>query len=287
MGLLFFGAVCISFSAVFVKLAGVAPAVSAFYRLFIGGITLLALLLATGNGQAARRALAWPALLCAVFFTGDLLCWHASINYVGPGLATLVGNFQVFLVATITAVQARRAPRLDFLAAMALAMAGLYLVVGRGFSSQTSEFRLGIYLGLATAVFYAGYILALKQAVSDGSRAGPLAAMAVLSLAGAAILALVAVWRGDSFLLPSAQSLLSLLGLGLVGQGIGWLAISFGLSRTRPAVAGLVLLLQPTLSYVWDVLFFHKPTGLVELCGVALALGGIYLGSSRTEPGKS
>jgi drug/metabolite transporter (DMT)-like permease len=286
MGLLFFGAVCISFSAIFVKLAGVAPSISAFYRLLIGGLTLLSLLAATGNLRAARRAIAWPALCCAVFFTGDLLCWHTSINYVGPGLATLVGNFQVFLITAVAAVMARRAPRPSFLAAMGLALAGLYLVVGRGFGSQTPEFRLGIAYGLTTAVFYALFILTLKTAVTDRGRAGPMAAMAVLSLAGAALLACVAAALGESFRLPTARSVWALLGLGIIGQGVGWLAISIGLAGVRPALAGLIILLQPTLSYVWDVLFFDKPTGWVELCGVVLTLGGIYLGSARSEPGK-
>lgn len=286
MGLLFFGAVCISFSAVFVKMAGVAPSVSAFYRLFIGGLTLLSLLTATGNLKATRKAIAWPAILCAVFFTGDLLCWHASINYVGPGLATLVGNFQVFLITAVAAVMARRMPRPSFLAAMGLALVGLYLVVGRGFSSQSPEFRLGIAYGLTTSVFYALFIMTLKTAVTDQGRAGPMAAMAVLSLAGAAILAPIVAIGGESFLLPTTQSVLSLLGLGIIGQSLGWLAISVGLSGVRPALAGLILLLQPTLSYVWDVLFFGKPTNAIELFGVAVALGGIYLGSTRSEPNK-
>lgn len=283
MGLVFFGAVCISFSAVFVKLADVAPAVSAFYRLGIGGLALLALLAATGQIGAVRKAINWPAVLCGLFFTGDLLCWHGSINRIGPGLATLVGNFQVFLLAIIGAIQARRAPTPAFLAGMLLAMAGLYLVVGRGFSGQTPAFRQGVLLGLCTAVFYAGYILALKSAVTDRGRAGPTAAMAVLSLIGAVFLGLVVLATGESFVLPTTRSVLSLAGLGLVGQGLGWVVISIGLSRTRPAVAGLLLLLQPTLSYVWDVLFFDKPTGITEACGVVLALGGIALGSVRKK----
>jgi drug/metabolite transporter (DMT)-like permease len=287
MGLVFFGAVCISFSAVFVKLADVAPAVSAFYRLGIGGLALLALLAVTGQMAAARRAVSWPAVLCALFFVGDLLCWHGSINRIGPGLATLVGNFQVFFLAAAGAIQSRRLPRPAFLAAMLVAMAGLYLVVGRGFSGQTPAFRLGVGLGLCTAVFYTGYILALKTAVTDRGQAGPMAAMAVLSLMGAAVLALVVLATGDSFVLPTTRSVLALAGLGLVGQGLGWVAISIGLSRTRPAVAGLLLLLQPTLSYVWDVLFFNKPTGIVEGLGVVLALAGIALGSTRSDHGKA
>lgn len=281
MGQLLFGAVIISFSAVFVKLAGVPPAVSAFYRMFFGGLTLLGLLAATGNLAAARRALAWPALACAVFFSADLLCWHASINYIGPGLATLVGNFQVFLVTIVAAVTARRVPKAGFLAGMAVAVAGLYLVVGRGFAGQTPEFRLGVGYGLATALFYGLFILTLKKAVTDQGRAGPMAAMAVLSLAGAAMLAPVAVLGGDSLALPTTTSVWALVGLGVIGQGLGWLSISHGLAGARPALAGLVLLLQPTLSYVWDVLFFGKPTGPVELAGVALALAGIYVGSTQ------
>ena len=281
MGQLLFGAVIISFSAVFVKLAGVPSAVSAFYRMFFGGLTLLGLLGVTGNLAAARRALAWPAFACAVFFSADLFCWHLSINYIGPGLATLVGNFQVFLVTVVAAVTARRVPKAGFLAGMAVAVAGLYLVVGRGFAGQTPEFRLGVGYGLATAVFYGLFILTLKKAVTDQGRAGPMAAMAVLSLAGAALLAPVAVLGGDSLALPTATSVWSLVALGVIGQGIGWLAISQGLAGARPALAGLVLLLQPTLSYVWDVLFFAKPTGPVELAGVALALAGIYVGSTQ------
>ena len=34
-----------------------------------------------------------------ILFAADLFCWHQSIYFVGPGLSTLLGNFQVFLVA--------------------------------------------------------------------------------------------------------------------------------------------------------------------------------------------
>lgn len=286
MGLLLSGAALISFIAVFVKLAEVAPSVSAFYRLGIGGLTLLALLAATHNLSAARRAMRWPALGCAVFLVCDLLCWHVSINYIGPGLATLVGNFQVFLVTAAAAMAARRLPRPTSLAAMAIAIFGLYLVVGRGFATQTDEFRLGVGYGLVASVFYALFLMTLKKAVTDHGRAAPMAAVAVLSLAGAALLVPVVLGTGASFALPTVKSVLALVGLGVVGQAVGWLAISTGLSRTRPALAGLILLLQPTLSYLWDVLFFGKVTGPVELVGVALTLGGIYLGSVAGGLGK-
>lgn len=281
MGQLLFGATCISFAAVFVKLAGVATSVSAFYRLLIGGLALLSLLAATKNLPAFRKALSWPAAGCAVFFVCDLLCWHASIARIGPGLATLVANFQVFALTAVAAVAGRRWPRPGFLASMALALSGLYLVVGRDFSAQPADFRLGVGYGLTAAVFYALFILTLKKAVTDRGRAGPMATMAVLSFLGAVLLVPVVTGTGESFALPGLQAILSLIALGILAQCLGWLAISTGLAGVRPALAGLILLLQPTLSYLWDVLFFDKPTGPVELLGVAAALGGIYLGSVR------
>ncbi|UJX39854.1 DMT family transporter [Desulfovibrio sp. JY] len=281
MGLLLFGATCISFAAVFVKLAGVATSVSAFYRLLIGGLALLSLLTATKNLPAFRRAMSWPAVGCAVFFVCDLLCWHASIARVGPGLATLVANFQVFALTAVAAVAGRRLPRPGFLASMGLALFGLYLVVGRNFAAQSSDFHLGVGYGLAAAVFYALFILTLKKAVTDQGRAGPMATMAVLSFLGAALLVPVVAATDASFTLPGLQAVWSLVALGILAQCLGWLAISSGLAGVRPALAGLILLLQPTLSYLWDVLFFDKATGPVELCGVVLALGGIYLGSVR------
>ena len=43
--------------------------------------------------------------------------------------------------------------------------------------------------------------------------------------------------------------------------------------------AGLALLLQPTLSFVWDVLFFARPMSATELLGAGIALLAIYVGS--------
>jgi hypothetical protein len=61
-------AMMISFSAVWVKLAHVTPTVSAFYRVFFGGIFLLAILL-------VRRETLWRgwsylrmSLIAAIFF---------------------------------------------------------------------------------------------------------------------------------------------------------------------------------------------------------------------------
>ena len=93
------GAAMISFAPVFVRLTSVPPTSSAFYRTLFGGVMLLAVLHYRGerlwSGAGAFLALFGAGL----FFALDLWAWHRSIWFVGPGLATLLANFQVFCLA--------------------------------------------------------------------------------------------------------------------------------------------------------------------------------------------
>jgi hypothetical protein len=45
-----------------------------------------------------------------------------------------------------------------------------------------------------------------------------------------------------------------------MSQTMGWLLITHSLPRIPAAVAGLLLLLQPSLFFVWDVRFCDRVT---------------------------
>ena len=64
---------------------------------------------------------------------------------------------------------------------------------------------------------------------------------------------------------------------------LGYLLIVSSLPQVSTTEAGLALLLQPTLSFVWDVLFFARPMTPMELVGAAIAIGAIYLGSRKSS----
>ncbi|MEE4166461.1 MAG: EamA family transporter, partial [Desulfocapsaceae bacterium] len=55
------------------------------------------------------------------------------------------------------------------------------------------------------------------------------------------------------------------------------------LPRVKASIAGLLLLLQPALSFVWDVLIFNRYTTLLNWTGVVLGLAAIYLGMSTSR----
>jgi drug/metabolite transporter (DMT)-like permease len=278
---LFVGATMISFSPVWVKLVSVSPTTSGFYRVFIGGLALTLFLLVTRQRlQLTRRV--WLLLAAgAAFFALDLWFWHRSINYIGPGLSTLLANFQVFFMMAAGVLLLGQRPRAVQVVAVPLALAGLGMIVGFDWQSLPADYRLGVILGLLTAVAYAGYMLTMRVARTGSPHRLPTREVAIVSLGSAAILGISALTEGVSLAVPTVSDAAWLLAYGLVSHCLGLLFIASSLPKVSTTEAGIALLLQPTLSFAWDVLFFARPLTATELAGAAIALLAIYMGSRQ------
>jgi drug/metabolite transporter (DMT)-like permease len=276
---LFVGAMMISFSPVWVKLVSVSPTTSGFYRVFFGGAALaLYLVVSRQRLQLSKRV--WSILvLSCVFFALDLWFWHRSINYIGPGLATLLANFQVFFMMLAGVWLLRQWPSPIQLVAVPLALFGLGMIVGFDLQGLSVDYRLGVVFGLLTAVTYAGYMLTMRAARTGSPHPLPTREVAIVSIGCAAILGLSAVGEGVSLAIPSLADASYLLAYGLLSHCLGLLFIASSLPKVTTTEAGLALLLQPTLSFVWDVIFFARSMTTTELAGAAIALFAIYLGS--------
>lgn len=280
---LFAGAVLISFSPVLVRLVTVSPTTSGFYRLFLGGIALALFLLLTGRRLSFSKS-AWVALLVsAVFFALDLWFWHRSIIYVGPGLATLLANFQVFFMTAAGVILLRQRPSGAQLIAIPLAMIGLAMIIGLDWQGLQEDYRIGVIFGLLTAVCYAGYLLSMRKARTDSAHAIPSREIAVLSLIAAAILGVAAIAEGESLAIPSLGDAIWLACYGLLIHAVGLMFIASSLAKVTTAQVGIALLLQPSLSFTWDILFFDRPLTVLEAIGATITLAAIYLGSRRSS----
>ncbi|MEE4329450.1 MAG: DMT family transporter [Wenzhouxiangella sp.] len=272
------GAVMISFAAVFARLADVEPTTSGFYRMVFGTLGLLVLL-------AIRRDLrqglgrGWgAALLIAALFAADIWFWHRSIVYVGPGLSTLLANFQVFILTAVGVVWMKERIGWRFASGLGLAMAGLWLLFGRDWGNLAADHRLGVIFGLLTALAYGLYILTLRGFQIRDPDLRPETRLTQVTICCGVLLGLINLAEGNSFAIPDGQSLAALVALGLLCQVGGWLLISRGMPFLPAAIVGLLLLLQPALSIIWDMLFFGLRMDSLQIVGSVLALVGIYLG---------
>jgi drug/metabolite transporter (DMT)-like permease len=279
------GASMISFSAVFVKLAHVGPTAAGFYRMLFGSAILVVILI------VARRRISWRSgsilwlALCGFLFAVDLSVWHRSIQYLGPGLSTLLGNFQVFLMAAWGVFFLGEKLGWRLFMAIPSAVLGLFMIFGFDLSTLKGDYGLGVLFGLLTAVSYSVYLLALRKSQKTAGAPGPMASMAVVSLLAALFNGAGSWALGESFFIPDLQSWVALVLYGLFGQVLGWVLITRGIHKIEASRAGLILLLQPALALVWDYLFFAKPVFPLEVVGVLIVLYAIYLGAGgKHEP---
>ncbi len=274
------GSICISFAPVFIRLADVAPDSAGFYRMLFAGLSLFLLLHIKSAGLLMHRKTLLLLVGSGIFLSIDFMCWHRSIHYVGPGLSTLLGNFQVFFTAIFSCILFREKISRMFMVAILMALSGMFFITGVDMSSLDQGYRLGILFGIGTAIFYSGYILLIKKAMTHQGISG-ISAMFVVAVTCTGFLGLVTPVTGSSFVIPDTISFLALVGAGVVCTTIGWSFISSAIKHISATIASLFLLLQPALAFGWDVLFFSRPTEGREIFGVLLILSAIYAGSYR------
>jgi drug/metabolite transporter (DMT)-like permease len=271
------GATAIAFSAVLVKLADESPSTAAVFRCAYA-VPLLAVLAVRESRLYGPRPARdhWIGIGAGVLFSADLITWHHSIANVGAGLATVLGNLQVVLVAFAAWAILGERPERRIIVAVPVVFTGAVMISGvlesGGYGRDPV---LGTIFGLTTTVAYAAFILVLRQVNRDLRRpAGPLldataAAVVVSAVAGAIV--------GDVDLVPSWPSHAWLALLALTSQVIGWLLISVSLPRLPAALTSVLLLVQPIGAIVLAVLILSEEPSALQLGGTAVILAGICI----------
>jgi len=221
-------------------------------------------------------------VLAGVAFAVDLTVWHHSIFLAGAGMATILGNTQVFFTALLATVffNERLTPR--FLAAAVSALAGLILLVGVGSDVEFSaDYLRGIAFGLATGVVYGVFLTLLRSAALHDGQRSTLVRPAWFTVFAALSLVVPAL-GGSGRVVPDGWPGWVLLALlALVAQVFGWWTISVSVGRVKASNVGLVLMIQPVLSTVWSALLFGETLAPLQILGALVTLAAIYAGSMR------
>ncbi len=275
------GALTIAFSAILVKLAKVEPSTAAVFRCLYA-VPLLALLAAREARLYGRRPWRdhWIGAFAGALFSADLILWHHSIADVGAGLATVLGNLQVVLVAFGAWAILGERPERRIVAAVPVVFTGAVMISG---VLETGGYGrdpvLGTVYGILTTLAYAAFLLVLREINRDIRRpAGPLldatATSAVVSAVAGALL-------GELDLVPSWPAHGWLLLLAVTSQVVGWLLISVSLPRLPAALTSVLLLVQPIGSVALGVVILDEHPSMLQLLGVVVILGGVLLATLK------
>jgi drug/metabolite transporter (DMT)-like permease len=282
------GALVIAFSAILVRLAEVSPATAAFFRCAYA-LPLLGVLAWLERRRYGARPLRERALTlgAGALFAADLVCWHYSIEAVGAGLATVLGNIQVVLVGLLAWAVLGERPANRTLASIPIVFVGVVLISGVvGAGAYGEDPLLGVVYGVLTAISYALFLLLLRHANTDLRRpAGPLFDA---TLSAAVFCAVAGIAIGDIDWVPDLEAQAWLVLLALSSQVLGWLLISVSLPRLPAVLTSILLMLQPVSTVVLGALLLSEEPSAVQLSGVAIVLAGVAFATlqptSRKRP---
>jgi drug/metabolite transporter (DMT)-like permease len=246
--------------------------------------------------SAARRArmaalrprdVAAGLALGAAAYAVQAGCYFAALERLDASIAALLVYTFPALVAAGAVALGRE--RLDArrLVALALAGAGLALVVGGAGTGRLDG--AGAALALTAALLYAGYIL-----VSDGlaARVGPLPLTTLVCTGAGVSLAAGSAALGD--LRPGAVEPEGWLALGALAVvcTVGAIGAFFaGLRRVGPTTASILATGEPVVTVALAFAVFGETLAAVQLAGGALVLAAVVAvragaGSDRRAAGR-
>lgn len=262
----------------FVLESGQSPYNVVFFRCLFGALSLAAWCAATGMLQRRHftpRMLALSAL-GGVFIVFNWVLLFGAFGHASISIATAVYNTQPFMLIGLGMLLLGERVAAAKLAWIALAFAGLLLLVGldAGSLTQGSDTLLGFALALGAALLYAFAALVIKRLAGVPPQ---LAALVQVSL-GVLLLAPLA----DFGALPtSAAPWLWLVGMGVLHTGLMYILLYAAIQALPTARVAVLSFIYPAVALAVDHLFYDQHLGWPQWLGIALiALGnlGVSLG---------
>ena len=280
------GGCAIAFAPIFVRLSDTGPVASAFWRCALAVPVLWAWLFAHRSTSSAPEGevRAQPLVLAGIFFACDLGVWHFSILFTSVANSTVLANLAPIFVTLAGWLFWKRSVTRMFLTGMFVAIAGMFVLVGPNFAVGGRPLA-GDALGALTAVFYAGYFLAIKVARDAGASTARL--MAWSTTITAIILLPIALLMPQPFWPSSSAGWLVLLALAMVSQIMGQGLIAYAFAHLPASLSSVSLLIQPVMAALFAWALFGEAIGPIQFTGAALVLAGIYVSrraSSAASP---
>jgi drug/metabolite transporter (DMT)-like permease len=283
------GALLISLAPLLVRVSELEPVATGFYRVVIAAPFLWFLF----SAEVDNRAKFDPqqvvssgdmAILClaGVLLACDLGLWHISITMTSVANATVFNNCAPLFVALFSWMVGR-APDRRFVAALALSFSGMAMLIAGRFTFSHDQL-LGDALAISTGAFYGIYIILLGRMRQRYSTA---LCMAVSTTAATPTLLLFALMRGETLAPTTLVGWGTLVVLGLVchvgGQGL----IARSLAALPATFSSMVLLIQPVSAAILAWLLFGEAQTPIQILGIAVVLGGIFLAGRSLRGGRA
>jgi drug/metabolite transporter (DMT)-like permease len=252
---------------------------SAFYRVLVAAAILIPVWLLRRKGTLSRRAMLLGAL-AGVFFAIDLTLFNTAVLSTSAANATLLGNNAPVMVGLGSWIIFKKRPRGIFWFGLSLALIGSAGIVGSDML-QHATFGSGDAMAITASLFFAAYLVTIER-VRSGVDTLTLTTLAVTASCVTSLL--LCLFLRVPLLGFTTHAWLSLIGLGVVSQLGGYLAITYALGHLPATITSVGLLGQAPLTALLAIPLLGESLSKGQVVGGALVLVGIYVVNSRYRP---
>lgn len=268
------GAVFVGFAPIGLRLSEMGPQSTAFWRFALSLPMLLAF--ASWRRLPLGRPSA-PALAAGVFFGLDIAFWHAAVMNTSVANATFLVNIGSIATGLTAWLILKQRPRAIWPFAALLALSGA-AAMSFGAGTNGAGALKGDLLALCAAMSLSFYFVSLAAA---RSKMGGLAVIVWATFMETLVAATAAFVMNEPLLPPSLAALTWPFFLALFAHCLGQGFIIYGAGMTPPAIAGVLVMLQPVVAglIAWPV--FSESLTLPQLVGGAAILFGVWLAGRK------
>jgi len=274
--LLLFGILCISWSAILVKIADISGFGSGFYRLLIGTIGIIPVWLYFKKPITDRYGVK-IAIICGILFACDIALWNTSIMLSKATISTLLANLAPVWVGIGSLLFMKEKPSRIFWIGTFISILGVTIIIGLNQVLQ-ANLNFGNVLAIIASMFYGAYLITVRKGRNTLDTFSFTTISMIASTVVLGFICLVTVTPLWGF---STTTWLALGTLGIVPQLLGWLAINQALGHIKPTAASVTMLSQTAFTAVFSVLILGEILTIHEIGGAVVVLVGIYLVNRR------
>lgn len=274
------GIACIAWSAIFVRWTDIPGPASAFYRMLIPALVLLPTHFLQRDRQPVSLRTVCIIAFGGLFFALDLALYNTSILKTSAANATLLGNNTPIVVGLLSWLVFRRRPNAGFWLGLLLAISGTLVIVWADLGKH-AHFGTGDVMSLGAAACFAVYLMVTERVRTD---TGTVTFLRLAMVASTLALLAINLALGVSLQLPHGRTLWAVLGLGLISQLGGYLALTYALGHLPATITSISLLTQGPLTALLAALLLAEPLTMPQILGGTLVLVGVGLAHRHGAP---
>lgn len=252
-----------------------------FWRFLIASIVILVMMLPKIKSSEDSYKNMARALFIGIFYYGiSTWFYFLSSRYIGSGLAMVIYfTYPVLIMLFNYFFYGQSIPPVYYLAIFIILVGMIFMV-----DVHALSFNLhGILFGMASAFFYACYIMGSKK-----NKLSPNMSTLMVCL-GCMVTNLVFSGITHTLSLPESPTVwLHLLGIGIIATAVPTLLMLHSLNYISSEKASILSVLEPVFVVILGVVLLNEPLRFLGALGVILVLAGalITLFSHKIALGK-